>query len=129
MFLFLFLCKKEYIWHPAGTSFPAPSCLSVKATANKAGKYILDLGGAVQINLGVLPRVWSCRGPGVAVPETPSFQAVKEEECAKWSRIAELPVWSRRERGGRKPSSEAVAAVLRDREDALGMSDSRGGCD
>lgn len=60
MFLFLLLCKKKYIWHPAGTSFPAPSCLSVKATANKAGKCILELGGAVQINLGVLPRVWSC---------------------------------------------------------------------
>lgn len=47
----------------------------------------------------------------MAVTETPSFQAAKEEECAKWSRIAELPVWSRRERGGMKPSSEAVAAV------------------
>lgn len=65
----------------------------------------------------------------MTVTETPSFQAVKEEECAKWSKIAELPVWSRRERGGMKESSEAVAAVLRDSEGALGMSDSRGGCD
>lgn len=46
MFLFLPLCKKEYIWHPAATSFPAPSCLSVKAPGNKAGKYILELWGS-----------------------------------------------------------------------------------
>lgn len=80
MFLFLLLCKKEYIWHPAGTSFPALSCLSVKAPANKSGKYLLDLGGAVQINLSKC-----CPGYGHA-----------EVQVWQWQKILHFKQWRKK---------------------------------